>query len=83
MQEHKIEFDCWEHDKPYDVQLEPWALVFTAAPQSTLKFVAMSDEDFTWAVRLNFNDNGLQLFPECLGDYSVQVYINDVLEMDV
>lgn len=80
---HIIEFDLWENDQPFDIQLEPECLIFKVTPNNELRFVAICDDnDFTWAVRGNPKDGGIQLFPVGKGNYEINIYENGILLED-
>ena len=70
-----IEFTCWEKDDPLQIQLEPEAIIFIVSPGKDLKFVGTSHlNDFKWALRVDHKDKGVQLFPESLGNYSIEIF---------
>ena len=78
-----IEFFCYQDDMPLEIQLEPEAVLFIASPENSIKFIAINcQDDFTWSVRIEGEERGLQLFPSTLGDYEVEVYENDKLITD-
>ncbi len=74
-----IVFTCWEKDKPIEIQLEPWAISYKLEPGSEIKFTATEPTSkFYWAVRIDYNNKGIQLFPESSDRFgSIQVFIND------
>jgi len=83
MNKSVIEFTCFEKDDPIEIQLEPEAIIFIAKNGKDLKFIGTSDiDDFHWAVRIDHKEKGIQLFPESLGNYSIEVYENDKLIED-
>ncbi|WP_316812583.1 hypothetical protein [Pedobacter heparinus] len=78
-----IEFFCYQNDSPLEIQLEPEAVIFIASPENAIKFVAINcQDDFKWSIRIGSEDGGLQLFPQTLGDYDIEVYENNELITD-
>ncbi|MGE9311642.1 hypothetical protein ACLOAU_08350 [Niabella sp. CJ426] len=78
-----IEFTCFENDDPLEIQLEPEAIVFIVKNGKSLKFIGTSDiNDFHWAVRVDHKAKGVQLFPESLGNYSIEIFENNELLED-
>ncbi|MBO9675114.1 MAG: hypothetical protein J7577_16825 [Sphingobacteriaceae bacterium] len=80
-----IEFFCYQNDMPLEIQLEPEALIFVASPGNTIKFIAINtNDDFKWSIRIGSEDGRtLQLFPETLGHYDIEVYENNDLITDL
>ncbi len=78
---HSLEFTCWKNDQPLEIQLEPEAILFTANPGDTLKFVPeQPTSKFRWTIRLDDNSKAVQVFPDPPDGYgNVQVYRNDQL----
>jgi hypothetical protein len=75
-----IEFFCYERDKPLEIQLEPEAIIFIASPENALKFVATNAaSDFRWSLRIIHEGEGVQLFPDSLGEYEIEIYENNQL----
>lgn len=76
---NSISFTVWENDPPLDIQLEPEAFVFTVQPKDHVTFVVINpNEDFVWTIR--HDKDGIQLFPETLGDYEkIVLYRNGEL----
>jgi hypothetical protein len=78
-----IEFFCYQHDIPLEIQLEPEAVIFIASPGNAIKFVAINvNDDFKWSIRIGSEDRCLQLFPDTLGHYDIEVYENNDLITD-
>lgn len=78
-----IEFTAYKTDEPYEVWMEPEPIRFCVLPGSTLKFIGSNASNtFTWAVRINHKNKEVQLFPESLDDYNVEVFENDHLLED-
>lgn len=83
MAKNIIEFICYENDEHIEVQLEPEAIIFIAKQGKDLKFVGISDIDnFHWAIRVDHKEKGIQLFPESLGNYSIEIFENNKLIED-
>jgi len=80
MATNSVSFFCYENDKPVEIQLEPEALIFIANPECEIKFVATCDTQFDWTLRIQ--GDGIQLFPNSKGDYSIEIFENDVLLED-
>lgn len=81
-----IEFFCYENDMPLEIQLEPEAITFVASPGNDIKFIAINtNDDFKWSIRFESEskNRGLQLFPDTLGDYDIEVYENNALITDL
>jgi len=78
-----IEFSCWENDEPVEVQLEPDAIIFIVSRGKVLKFVGTSStSNFKWSLRVDHKNKGIQLFPESIGDYTIEIFENDSLVED-
>lgn len=76
---NRIEFFCYENDKPLEIQLEPEAIIFIASPGNSIAFHAVNcSDDFRWSVRVEHENVGVQLFPDSLHDYEIEIYENDV-----
>ncbi|NOT93482.1 hypothetical protein [Ferruginibacter sp.] len=70
-----IEFFCYEDDKPVEIQIEPDAIIFTASPNSNLKFFAVNcQDDFEWFIRIDHASKAVQLLPESKGSFQIEVY---------
>lgn len=68
---------------PLEIQLEPEAIIFVASPGNNIKFVAINTNDnFKWAIRAGSESRCLQLFPDTLGHYDIEVYENNALITD-
>ena len=77
---HIIEFFLWENDDQLEIQLEPEAIIFRVEPGNSIKLIAVNCAmEFSWAVRISSNGNGLQLFPDSKGSYDIEIYENDTL----
>lgn len=78
-----IEFFCYQNDMPLEIQLEPEAVIFIASPKNAIKFVAINcQDDFKWSIRIGSENRGIQLFPDTLGHYDIEVYENNELITD-
>lgn len=78
-----IEFFCDQDDMPLEIQLEPEAIIFVASPGNAIKFVAINtNNNFKWAIRVGSEDRAIQLLPDTLGHYDIEVYENNTLITD-
>ncbi len=78
-----MEFFGYENDKPIEIQLEPEAITFIATPAKSLRFVAVNCQvDFRWSLRIDHARQGIQLFPDTLNHYEIEIYENDQLLKD-
>lgn len=79
----KTTFTLWKNDEPMDIQLEPEAIIFNMNPGNELTFIGYSKtNEFKWVIRVNHNSRGVQLFPECKGQYWIEVLENGKLLKD-
>ncbi|WP_158826736.1 hypothetical protein [Mucilaginibacter lacusdianchii] len=82
LKKHVIEFTLWKEDLPLEIQLEPECFIYKVEPGSTLKFVAVTDDYFEWALRSDRKLGGIQLYPKGKGDYEIEIYENGELLKD-
>ncbi len=83
MYNQTIEFDLWKDYPPFDIQLEPECLIFKVTPSNALRFVAVCDsENFVWVVRGNPRNGGIQLYPQGMSNYEINIYENGILLED-
>jgi hypothetical protein len=77
---NSIEFFCYENDNPIEIQLEPEAIIYVASPGNSLRFVAVNCKgDFKWSIRIDHSHKGIQLFPDTLKQYDIEIYKNNEL----
>jgi hypothetical protein len=75
-----IEFILYNDDDPLEVQLEPEPIIFKVAPGNQLKFIATNcTSEFQWSLRIAYSDNAIQLFPDSMGKYDIEIYENGIL----
>ncbi|GAB3635910.1 hypothetical protein GCM10027422_15000 [Hymenobacter arcticus] len=60
-----VTFTCWKKDEPIEIQLEPEALIFKVLPgnEITFKGTPLAGGDFEWGMRIDHENQGIQLFP--------------------
>ena len=80
--QQSISFTCWDKDQPLEVQLEPDAILFKVLPGNELTFVAESNKEFKWSVRVENNMKALQIFPDTLYPFQLIIYENAQLLKD-
>jgi hypothetical protein len=77
-----IEFISYKGDKPNEIQLKPEAFIFVVQPGNKLNFEPVNpNEDFHWAIRIDHENKGIQLFPNGRY-YGVNIYENGKLNTD-
>jgi hypothetical protein len=78
-----LSFVCFTKDEPFEIQLEPEAIIFKVLPGNELTFkgIPSADISFTWAVSIDYQSRVTQLFPEGW-PYEIEIFENGVLLQD-
>ena len=83
MTKNKITFTCWKDDPTLEIQLEPEALIFKVLPGNEISFVGSSmAKEFKWALRIDNFNRRIQLFPDLIGPYCIEIFENKILLKD-
>ncbi len=77
LHKNSVTFTCWEKDEQIEIQLEPEALIFKVLPGNEIRFEGnCCVEDFKWAVRIEHTVKGIQLMPDTMSPYEIQIFEN-------
>lgn len=83
LHKNSIKFACWEEDELLEIQLEPEALIIKVFPGKEIRFEGSCfEKDFIWAIRFGNNGKAIQLMPDILGPYKIEIFENGVLLED-
>jgi hypothetical protein len=78
-----LSFVCFVKDDPFEIQLEPEAVLFKVLPGNELTFKGGSPQDgsFKWVISVDYKSRVTQLFPEG-HPYEIEVFENGILLQD-
>ena len=83
MHKNSVTFTCWEKEDQIEIQLEPEALIFKVLPGNEIRFEGSClVQDFKWAIRVEHSTKGIQLMPDIVGPFDIQIFENGILLED-
>lgn len=83
MTAYSLTFICFKRDEPFEIQLEPEAILFKVMPGNEIVFkgIPLGKVPFEWAVSMDHKNQATQLFPKGW-PYEIEIFENGVLLED-